>query len=117
MNISLRRSGGFAGIPLECRIAAEELDPADRAELEGLVVRAHPETLDSSLSAGDAPVRPADLMRYELAIDRPGRTIHLSFDDGTLPPQLAPLIDWLCERLRPTELHGGRGDGDGSTSS
>ena len=53
----------------------------------------------------------------ELAIDRPGRTIHLSFDDGTLPPQLAPLIDWLCERLRPTELHGGRGDDGGSPSS
>ena len=96
MKILLRRSGGFAGVAMECAVATDELPPPERRELETLLDRAHPEALRSDLSGEGF-----DLLRYDLSIDGGDRSITLSFDDGTLPDRLVPLIEWLAERLGP----------------
>ncbi len=107
MRIQLRRTGGFAGVSMECRVATEELTLPERQELEGLLEAAQPDGLRSDVSgsdgcASDRRTGARDLLRYELSIDRDDHPIELSFDDATLPESLLPLIDWLAARLGPT---------------
>jgi emfourin len=88
----LRRSGGFTGRTVHVQVDSAQMPPADAARLVQLVT-----AID--LSGLDAP-RPgppagADLMRYDLTIERGGRRWQGTVSDPTIPAQLRPLLQFL----------------------
>jgi hypothetical protein len=89
----LRRSGGFTGRPVHVRLDSAQMPPADAARLAQLV------------SAADLPglkARPpstagADLMHYDLTIERGGERWHGSVSDPNIPAGLRPLLQFLTQ--------------------
>lgn len=98
MTIKIRyvQSGGFAGLIRGCSIDAAALAPASAAVLKRLVKAAPLATLKTARSQGAA-----DLLLHNFAIETDAGTLHLSFDDLTLPRALKPLVAFLARRLKP----------------
>lgn len=96
MKLRFRQSGGFAGLSRGCEMAVENLAPELRKLLDHAL--AHP---------GAKPVpsgNMADAMTYSLSVDAPGSTQELHFDDGAIPPALAPLLAHLSAASEPMPL-------------
>lgn len=76
MRISVRRSGGFAGIDEQVgTVETAALDPAAREQLETLVREADFFSLPAAVE-GDVG---ADQFRYEIAVDDGGRSHTVTF--------------------------------------
>ena len=88
----LRRSGGFAGRPLHVRLDSATMPPADAARLVQLV-----SAVDLSRLDGARPGLPAgaDLMSYDLRIERGGRRWQGTVADPSIPADLRPLLQFL----------------------
>ncbi|GIE98440.1 protealysin inhibitor emfourin [Paractinoplanes rishiriensis] len=88
----LHRSGGFAGRAVHVRADSTQLPPADAARLVQLI-----EAIDLGRLGTARPPLPAgaDLMSYELTIERGGRRWHGSVADPAVPAELRPLIEFL----------------------
>jgi len=88
----LHRSGGFTGRPVHVRLDSEQMSPAEAVQLVQLV-----SSIDlSRLPAGAAPAPPgADLMRYDLTIQRGGQQWHGTVSDPAVPSELRPLLQFL----------------------
>ena len=96
MKVTLRRSGGFAGLNLRSEIDASQLGAKESSELQRLVSR---------LPAGQPP-RPAaaaaarpmpDAMQYEVTVDDGNGPRTLRESDGAMPVELQELVDWIVE--------------------
>lgn len=87
----LRRSGGFAGRPLHVRVDTADMPPADAARLVQLVAS----TDLSVLRDEPAGTAGADLMSYELTVERGGHRWHGTVGDPNIPPSLRPLLQFL----------------------
>jgi len=89
VKISLERSGGFTGISSKVTLDTQELDPAERAELETLVNKSGffqmPEKIDS-------PGLGADRFAYRLTVEDAGRSHTVEAVEGSIPEALQPLI-------------------------
>jgi hypothetical protein len=90
----LHRSGGFTGRRVSVRLDSEQMPPADAARLVRLV-----STIDlSRLGPERLPATGgADLMRYELTIERGGRRWHGVVSDPHVPAELRPLLQFLSQ--------------------
>jgi hypothetical protein len=89
----LRRTGGFAGREVHVRADATSLTPPQAARLIQLV-----STLDlaalTSHPDGPAP-HGADLMRYDLRLQRGSQTWQGTFHEPRIPPEIRPLLQFL----------------------
>ena len=96
--LSIRRTGGLAGLAMVASVDTHELDE-DEAEhlssaLEGL-------DLDNVTKAVPANPHAADSFHYKLHIRR-GDTEHsVSFSEREMPPELAPVVRALMDRAEP----------------
>src|SRR5436305_1968833 len=98
MKVTLRRSGGFAGLNLRSEIDASQLGAKESSELQRLVSR---------LPAGQPP-RPAeaaarpmpDAMQYEVTVDDGNGPRTLRASDGAMPVELQELVDWIVENAK-----------------
>jgi len=94
----LRRSGGFAGQTVHVRLDSTRMPPTEAARLVSMV---------SSIDFGTLPKAPApltagaDLMRYDLTLQRGRHQWHGTFTDPAVPRQLKPLLQFLST-TRPT---------------
>jgi hypothetical protein len=88
----MRRSGGFAGRTVDVRLDSAHMPPADAARLVHLV-----SAIDLSRLAGASPPLPAgaDLMRYDLMIERGGQRWQGTVSDPSVPAELRPLLQFL----------------------
>lgn len=93
----LRQSGGFAGRAVHVRMDSAQLPPAEAAELVRLVAAID---LAGLPAAAPAPAGGADLMAYDLTLERGTRRWHGRFSDPRVPPPLRPLLQFLTTHAR-----------------
>ena len=91
--IEFERSGGFANIPLRAELAADALDPRERAGLEALLAR---EPAGMTARAG-AP----DRFQYDVSVVAGGRRHHVRLGERELDENLRALIDRLERAAAP----------------
>ena len=93
----LRRSGGFAGRSVHVQLDSARLPPADAARLVQLVA-----AIDFGRLRASRPPIPAgaDLMSYDLTIERGGHRWHGTVADPAVPAQLRPLLQFLTTAAR-----------------
>jgi hypothetical protein len=98
IHAEMRRSGGFTGRPVHVRADSELLPPADAAELVRLV-----NALDLAGLGADRPpsAAGADLMRYDLTIERGTDRWQVAVADPAVPDELRPLLQFLTAAARP----------------
>ena len=98
MTLKIRyvQSGGFAGLIRGCTIDAAALAPATAAVMKRMVKAAPITRLKTARTQGVA-----DVLLHDLAIETDAGTVHLSFDDLTLPKGLKPLVAFLARRSKP----------------
>jgi hypothetical protein len=88
MKLSLRRTGGFAGIALNAAVDTSTLPPGEAQEVERMAAQL-------SKSAPPPPRNPQarDAFTYEL---RAGDQTYRA-DDTSMPAEWRPLVDWLID--------------------
>ena len=92
MKVTVKRSGGYAGISDSFNVDTEKIDGAARQQIEQMV-----QSIGFFSFPADAAGVGADLMRYEITVDDGHRQHTLAFsDDGS--PQTEPLKR-LVEKL------------------
>ena len=101
--LSIRRTGGLAGLPVEASLDTRELsdDEAQRilASLDSV-------DLDDVQAAADWPPGAADTFHYRLEVKRGDATKLASFSDRQVPAELAPVVHALMARAQPSPRRG-----------
>ncbi|GIM95884.1 protealysin inhibitor emfourin [Paractinoplanes toevensis] len=90
VRVELRRTGGFTGRPVHVVLDSARLPPADAAELVRLVSAIDPGMLKSTATSAGA-----DLMRYDLTIERGPQRWQGTVSDPAIPARLRPLLQFL----------------------
>jgi hypothetical protein len=94
-NIQFRQSGGFAGLVKGSEVSSDEISVAQRRALER-----HAQGSRAASPAGASRAR--DMVVYELDLDTDAGHVRLEFDEASVPDDLAPLVEELAKRARPT---------------
>ncbi|HEY7953320.1 MAG TPA: protealysin inhibitor emfourin [Solirubrobacteraceae bacterium] len=103
-HISLRRTGGLAGVPMEAALDTRELAPAKAREVLDALGSVD---LDRVGAAKDWPQGAADAFRYELKVQREEGTQAASFSERQLPSELEPLVRTLMDQAQPARRREG----------
>ncbi|GIF21862.1 hypothetical protein BJ973_002189 [Actinoplanes tereljensis] len=90
VRVEMRRSGGFTGRTAHVVLESARLPPAEAAELVRLV-----SAIDPGIVTSTATSAGADLMRYDLIIERGAQRWQGTVSDPAIPPQLRPLLQFL----------------------
>jgi hypothetical protein len=90
VRVELRRSGGFAGRSAHVVLDSAGLPPAEAAELARLVA-----TVDLGVLRSTGPGHGADLMRYDLVVERGAQRWQGTVSDPSIPAALRPLLQFL----------------------
>jgi hypothetical protein len=85
--IEFERSGGFANVPLRAELAADALEPQERAALDALLAR---EPAGPAARAG-AP----DRFQYDVTVVAGESRHHVQLSEREIDGALRPLIDRL----------------------
>jgi hypothetical protein len=97
MTIDFERTGGFAGARLATTIHSEDLPAEEEGQLRDLIAAAdffqQPAT-----SPGRAPG--ADRFQYKVSVEGDGRRHTIQVNEGAIPPELRPLLQWLTKVAR-----------------
>ena len=96
----MRRSGGFTGRAVHVRLDSDQMPPADAAQLVDLVSELDLGRLAEQARSGPANAAGADLMRYDLVIERGGQRWQGTVADPTIPAELRPLLQFLSAAAR-----------------
>ena len=91
--IEFERSGGFANIPLRAHVAADALDPRERAALDAL--------LERPPAAAAARAGAPDRFQYDVTVIRGGQRHHVRLGEHEVDGQLRALIDRLERAAAP----------------
>lgn len=93
IEVTVTRSGGFAGIETRAAVDTAHLPPNRAAELRSLVGRADPARLADRLARLPDDSRGRDRFHYDVAI-RVGEDVHrFSVGEPAVPAELKALID------------------------
>ena len=95
----MRRSGGFAGRTTQVRLDSEQMPPAEAARLVELVAALDLGRLAELAGSGQVTAG-ADLLRYDLSIDRDGQQWRGTVADPSIPTELRPLLQFLTAAAR-----------------
>ncbi|MFI5897772.1 protealysin inhibitor emfourin [Actinoplanes sp. NPDC051513] len=87
----LRRSGGFAGLTSRVLADSATMSPADAVRFVQLVAKTDLSRLDRPAARSHG----ADLMHYELTVERGGERWHGTVSDPDIPAELRPLLQFL----------------------
>ena len=94
MQISFRRTGGFAPIPMSCEI--DTSCAPDGAQIEALVTASDFWQLENPKRSGAF-----DVHKYHLTIESGEKSNSISFDQLSVPVGLRPLFELLKAKLSP----------------
>jgi hypothetical protein len=98
LELSLRRTGGLAGLPMEASLNTRDLDPEAAQRILDALDRVD---LASVQDRPDAAPGAADMFQYELDVRGPSRTQTVRFSERQMPEELAPVIHGLMSRAEP----------------
>jgi hypothetical protein len=98
LELSLRRTGGLAGLPMVASLNTRDLDPEEAERIVDALDRAD---LDHVQNRPGAPPGSADMFQYQLDVRGPDRTQTVRFSDYQMPSELAPVIGALMRRAEP----------------
>jgi hypothetical protein len=90
MDITVRRTGGFAGIARTARVRTDDLDPTAADELRALVGEADLPAVRSAPSG-------ADRFQYEIHVRDGGCEQRAIVHDGAMPEPVRRLVDRVQE--------------------
>jgi hypothetical protein len=90
MEITVRRTGGFAGIARTARVRTDDLDPTAADELRALVREADLPAVKSEPSG-------ADRFQYEIHVRAGDRDQRATVHDGAMPEPVRRLVDRVQE--------------------
>jgi hypothetical protein len=90
MDITVRRTGGFAGIARTARVRTDDLDPPAADELRALVREADLPAVKSEPSG-------ADRFQYEIHVRDGHRDQRATVHDGAMPEPVRRLVDRVQE--------------------
>jgi hypothetical protein len=90
--IEFERSGGFANMPLRAEVAADALDPRERAALDALLARP---------PAAGARAGAPDRFQYDVTVVAGGQRHHVQLGERELDEDLRALIDRLERAAAP----------------
>lgn len=97
MQIKLERSGGFTGIPQTHSVSTDQLSQDDARQVSDLVQKAGFYELPSTIRS----TRPgADRFQYDITVEGERGAHKVTVDEGAVPSQLQPLLDWLKKSAR-----------------
>ncbi len=96
--LSLRRTGGLAGLPMVASLNTRDLDTDEADRISGAL-----DQVDLAKVGEGAPDAPgaADTMHYELEVRRGDSTQTVDFGERQMPAELAPVVWALMERAEP----------------
>jgi hypothetical protein len=92
MRIQFKRSGGFAGIPLNANIDVDALSSTESQHVLHLIDDADFFALPSMMTAA---VPGGDRFQYTLTVETPERQHTVEIHEAASPPALRPLLEWL----------------------
>jgi hypothetical protein len=99
MKVRFRQSGGFAGLRRGCDLDMETL-PADEAtKLRSLVEQSGVLSASSSRNP-----KGRDLLNYEITVETLDGVRQVTFDDGSKPVGVEPLLEYLQGQAQPIPL-------------
>ena len=101
--LSLRRTGGLAGVPVQASLDTRELPEADAQQILGSLDQVD---LDNVEAAEDWPPGAADTFHYDLEVKRGDQTRTASFSDRQVPEELKPVVHELMARATPAPRQG-----------
>src|SRR5665213_687158 len=96
--LSLRRTGGLAGVPMQATLDTRDLDPGQAQEIIGALDNVD---LTQISAEQDWPAGAADTFLYDLKIDRGEGASTASFSERQVPAGLAPVLRTLMDRAQP----------------
>jgi hypothetical protein len=91
MEITVRRTGGFAGLTRTARVQTNALDPSDADQLHALVREADLPKVASEKPSG------ADRFQYEIHVDDGGSKQRAVVQEGAMPEPVRKLVDRVQE--------------------
>lgn len=91
MRVSVKKSGGIAGLKVRAEIDSEQLSPKQEREMKDLVERA---------DLFDQPAKPGgksmpDQFQYEVTVEDQGKTHSFVTNEAAASDDLLELVDWL----------------------
>ena len=98
LELSLRRTGGLAGLPMEASLNTRDLDPEAAQRILDALDRVD---LASVQDRPDAPPGAADMFQYQLEVRGPRGTQTVRFSERQMPEELAAVIRALMRRAEP----------------
>jgi hypothetical protein len=96
MRISLKRSGGFTGIPLTVTVDTATLSSEEAIQLQHMVEAADFFHLPATIPAAPQP----DRFQYQVTVEQQDRTHRVSVGESAIPPTLKPLLNRLMDAAR-----------------
>jgi hypothetical protein len=98
LRLTLRRTGGLAGLAMEAELDTAALEPGDAAQVRAAVERA---LAEPQPVAPATPGPGADRYQYNLVVRRGAERHELTFGEAAVPEALAPLVRRLEGLARP----------------
>jgi len=95
LRLTLRRTGGLAGLAMEAELDTAALEPGDAAQVRAAVERALAQPPAATPGTG------ADRYQYNLIVRRGADRHELTFGEAAVPEALAPLVRRLEGLARP----------------
>lgn len=94
----LRQTGGFAGLTRNVRVDTATMPPADAVRLVQLTDMADLSVIERG---SKGRTHGADLMHYEITVERGGRRWHGTLSDPDIPSGIRPLLQFLTHYSAP----------------
>lgn len=96
--LSLRRTGGLAGLPMVASLDTRELDAEEARQISAAL-----DHVDLARVGEGPPAAPgaADTLHYDLEVRRADHSHTVSFSERQMPPELAPVVRALMNRAEP----------------
>jgi hypothetical protein len=97
MQVTVQRSGGFAGLQLVWKVDSQELKPSEARSLQELVER-------SGLAASSLPdivqTHGADIFEYAVTVETPKKrcSVKVQAEEAQIPHTIRSLIEWVQAR-------------------
>jgi hypothetical protein len=97
MQISVERSGGFAGISQAHSISTDQMSVEDARKVVDLVEGAGFFELPSVIHSTEPG---ADRFQYKITVNGEHGAHTVQIDDGAVPPSLQLVLDWIKNSAR-----------------
>ncbi len=99
MRVSLRKTGGIAGLKISAEADSEQLSPAEDREMRELLERAKLFDQPAQPGARSTP----DQFQYEITVEDQGKRHSFVTNDAAAPDELLDFIDWLFAAAKKRE--------------